>query len=267
MTREKILFLAEDAAQFSSWMKLVEEQSFEVALQVIQSPEQLEQTALRGVHYVIEWLPVSDNLKKTVLKKIGPMLPENILLLSATHEGMATAVASWLPHPGQLVGFSPMSLYREIKHVTLTLPTQADPETRQKADTFCQTLGLIPYWVEDAPGLIFPRIYAMIANEAAFALQEHVASAADIDTAMCLGTNYPMGPLAWADQVGVDTVLNILESLWQTYREERYRPCLLLQKMVLAGLVGKRCGKGFYHYSSAGQVVAESQNLQEKVQV
>jgi 3-hydroxybutyryl-CoA dehydrogenase len=103
-------------------------------------------------------------------------------------------------------------------------------------------------WVEDRVGLITPRILSMIVNEAAFAVMEGVAEPLDIDRAMCLGTNYPKGPLAWGDEMGLDYVVMLLEALYEEYHDERYRPCVLLKQMVRGGRLGKREGAGFYPY-------------------
>jgi 3-hydroxybutyryl-CoA dehydrogenase len=105
--------------------------------------------------------------------------------------------------------------------------------------------------VPDGPGLVFPRILCMIINEAAFALMEGVASAEDIDTAMKLGTNYPLGPLEWADRIGLDQVLGVLEGLQAEYGEDRYRPAPLLRQLVRAGHLGLSTGRGFYPYEKS----------------
>jgi 3-hydroxybutyryl-CoA dehydrogenase len=109
-----------------------------------------------------------------------------------------------------------------------------------------RSLGLHTQWVGDAPGLVLGRIVAQVINECAFALGEGVGSAEDIDLGMRLGLNYPRGPLDWADTIGLDHVLAILEGLWDEYREERYRPAPELRRRVLAGRLGAAAGEGFF---------------------
>lgn len=259
MTKETVLVLTREGYSLGPWIKSMEEAGYDVlqsALTHSQSPIQVD---LAKVTTVIEWLPYRDSFKKHVLQDLETLLPEDVLVFSSAHDVMAATIASWLQYPQRLVGFSPMSVFRESAIVTLAAPLQAIPETKQRAKDFWHSLQLSLCWIEDTPGLVLPRIYAMLVNEAAFALQEGVATATDIDTAMRLGTNYPDGPLAWADKVGIDTVLGILENLWQVYREERYRPCLLLQKMATAGYLGIKAGQGFFTYAQAEGTVPQEQ--------
>ncbi|WP_243633247.1 3-hydroxyacyl-CoA dehydrogenase family protein [Paenibacillus xerothermodurans] len=103
-------------------------------------------------------------------------------------------------------------------------------------------------WVADETGAVFPSILSMIINEAAFTWMEKAASAEDIDTAMRKGTNYPLGPLEWADDIGLDELLAVLSGLQRDLGEDRYRPAPILRKLVHAGWLGKRAGRGFYNY-------------------
>jgi 3-hydroxybutyryl-CoA dehydrogenase len=116
-----------------------------------------------------------------------------------------------------------------------------------------KALGKETVRVKDAAGLTFPRIVSLIINEAARSLEEGVAKAAEIDVAMRLGVNYPQGPLRWADQIGLDEVLAVLEGLQRETGDERYRPAPLLKKLVIAGFLGETSGQGFYSYQE-GQV-------------
>ena len=121
------------------------------------------------------------------------------------------------------------------------------------AERLFKSLGKETARVKDASGLTFPRILSLIINEAARALEEGVASAEEIDIAMKLGVNYPQGPLRWADQIGLDEVLAVLEGLERETGDDRYRPATLLKKLVTAGFVGEVRGRGFYWYNE-GQV-------------
>jgi 3-hydroxybutyryl-CoA dehydrogenase len=118
----------------------------------------------------------------------------------------------------------------------------------KEAEALFRALGKETVWVRDTPGLVFPRILSLIINEAARSLDEGVARAEEIDVAMRLGTNYPQGPLRWADQVGLDEVLAVLEGLQHETGDDRYRPAPLLKKMVLAGWLGESSRRGFYVY-------------------
>lgn len=118
----------------------------------------------------------------------------------------------------------------------------------EKAKSFWQSLEMKPVVVADGPGLVRARTVCCLINEAASALFEGVASAEDIDTAMRLGTNYPHGPFEWADIIGVDTVLGVMNGLFHEWGEDRYRPSPLLRRMVLAGHLGRKSGRGFYDY-------------------
>lgn len=116
------------------------------------------------------------------------------------------------------------------------------------AEQFLNGIGLQVERIDDIVGFVAPRIVAMLANEAAFAVLEGVSSVEEIDAAMRLGTNYPHGPLAWADDIGIDVVLFMLDALHTEYRQERYRACRLLRKYAHLGWIGKSVGKGFYEY-------------------
>jgi 3-hydroxybutyryl-CoA dehydrogenase len=119
------------------------------------------------------------------------------------------------------------------------------------AEQLFKSLGKETIRVKDSAGLTFPRIVSLIINEAARSLEEGVASAEEIDIAMKLGVNYPQGPLRWADQIGLDEVLSVLEGLHRETGEDRYRPAPLLKKLVSAGFLGEVRGRGFYLYNES----------------
>ncbi len=249
MTNGTVVFITRDAAQIQGWADLAEHAGYRVheLLSDVVTPDVL--AVLSGASVIIEWLPAYGNKKSLFWQEAASSLQADVLVLSAAHDQMVTTTASEFNQPGQVVGFSPMAMYRSEGAVTLARHRHLGTWAEQAAQNFFLALKLNVCWIQDTPGMVLPRIYAMLANEAAFALQEQVASAQDIDTAMRLGTNYPQGPLTWADHVGLDTVLAILDLLWKTYREERYRPCLLIQQLVEAGHLGVVTGQGFYHYS------------------
>jgi len=149
---------------------------------------------------------------------------------------------------GDSVGFHLLPPLAETRLVELTKLPTTDALAVQRAERFFASLGLHAEWVGDAPGLGLGRIVCQLINEAAFALGEGVGSPDDIDTGMVLGLNHPRGPLAWADAIGLDHVLAVLDGLSEEYREERYRPAPALRQTALAGRLGRHVGAGFHSY-------------------
>jgi 3-hydroxybutyryl-CoA dehydrogenase len=149
---------------------------------------------------------------------------------------------------GPSVGFHVLPPFAQTGLVELTRSETSSPAAAARAERFFAALGKHTAWVGDAPGLVLGRIVCQVINESAFALGEGVGSAEDIDTGMTLGMNHPRGPLSWADEIGLDHVLNVLEALCEEYREERYRPAPALQKLVLAERLGRDVGAGFFEY-------------------
>lgn len=157
------------------------------------------------------------------------------------------------PWPEQVVGFDyiePMLSPGSLIEIAPGLRTR--PEATEAVERFLEVRGFETERVGDFAGLVLRRILFMIINEACYALWEGIASREDIDLAMKLGTNYPMGPLEWADAIGLDRVYNGLKGLHEEYGEERYRPCPLIRKLVAAGFTGKRAGRGFYIHNGEG---------------
>jgi 3-hydroxybutyryl-CoA dehydrogenase len=149
---------------------------------------------------------------------------------------------------GSSVGFHMLPPFEQSALVEMTRSESSSPTVVARAEHFFSVLGKHVAWVGDAPGLVLGRIVCQLINECAFALGEGVGSAKDIDTGMVLGLNHPRGPLAWADLIGLDHVLAVLEALSREYREERYRPAPTLRRLVLSGRLGVRSGSGFFDY-------------------
>jgi 3-hydroxybutyryl-CoA dehydrogenase len=169
------------------------------------------------------------------------ILPPHVPLFCQALETTVHEMATWLDHPERLIGFD--SLFVATGQVaTLIASPVLNVEVRHSAEQFWSGLGRHVIWVEDTPALILPRIVVMLANEAAFAVGEGVASRETIDQAMKLGVNYPKGPLAWAEELGYGRVVTILDYLKAEYGEERYRAAPLLRRLArleqLASLVG-----------------------------
>jgi 3-hydroxybutyryl-CoA dehydrogenase len=163
---------------------------------------------------------------------------------------LATGSLSALDPGGSAVGFHALSPLAETQLVELSRGEGSSPVAAARAERFFAALGKHVAWVGDAPGLVLGRIVCQVINECAFALGEGVGGAQDIDTGMMLGLNYPRGPLQWADAIGLDHVLTVLESLCEEYREERYRAAPALQRLVRAGHLGRSTGAGFFEYDA-----------------
>jgi len=155
---------------------------------------------------------------------------------------------STLDPGGSAVGFHFLPPLADGTLVELTRSESSSPLAAARAERFFAALGKHVAWVGDAPGLVLGRIVCQVINESAFSLGEGVGSARDIDLGMVLGLSHPHGPLEWADAIGLDHVLTVLESLCEEYREERYRPAPTLRRLVAAGRLGRASGDGFFEY-------------------
>ena len=149
---------------------------------------------------------------------------------------------------GSAVGFHVLPPLKDAGLVELTRSESSSPMAAARAERFFQALGKHFSWVEDAPGLVLGRIVCQVINESAFALGEGVGDGRDIDTGMVLGLSHPRGPLEWADAIGLDHVLTVLDALCDEYREERYRPAPGLRRLINAGRLGRAAGAGFFDY-------------------
>jgi 3-hydroxybutyryl-CoA dehydrogenase len=146
-------------------------------------------------------------------------------------------------------GFHVLGPLAIAKLVELTAAGATSPTAIARAERFFATLGKHTAIVGDCPGLVLGRMVCQVVNECAFALGEGVGTAEDIDAGMKLGLNHPRGPLEWADQIGLDRVLGLIDGLWAHYREERYRAAPLLRELVLAGRLGESSGAGFFEHT------------------
>jgi 3-hydroxybutyryl-CoA dehydrogenase len=154
---------------------------------------------------------------------------------------------------GGAVGFHALPPFKETKIVELTRGLDSADSAAQATERFFATLGKHTTWVEDAPGLVLGRIVCQVINEAAFAIGEGVGSAEDVDAGMVHGLNYPRGPLSWADEIGLDHVLSVIDGLFEERRDPRYRAAPLLRRLVWSGRLGQQTGEGFHRYEEHDQ--------------
>ncbi|MBU3741133.1 MAG: 3-hydroxybutyryl-CoA dehydrogenase [Candidatus Kapabacteria bacterium] len=169
----------------------------------------------------------------------------SVLTTTATELGMMAGC------PTRTIGTSlAPSILSSVPFVEMSAGLNTTDRHVIRARQLFEHLGYSIEQVEDRVGLVQMRVLATIINEAAFAVMEGVASPEDIDQAMKLGTNYPKGPLAWADEIGLPYILLILDALHREYQQERYRPCVLIKQYVRAGWLGVGSGRGFYRYDS-----------------
>ena len=199
--------------------------------------------------FAIEAVPEKQELKTSLMQDLDRHLPEGRILASNTSSISITFLAARTSRPERTIGMHFMNPVPRMQLVEIVPGLQTSPETITETQALGERFGKTTIQARDIPGFIVNRILVPMLNEAITALYEGLGTPEDIDTACKLGLNHPMGPLALADLIGLDTCLSILEVLHRELGEDRYRPSPLLRQYVAAGWVGKKSGRGFYTYA------------------
>jgi 3-hydroxybutyryl-CoA dehydrogenase len=207
--------------------------------------------AVRDCQIVIEAVSEEFSLKKQVFESLDRLAPPEAVLATNTSSISITEIAAVTRRADHVIGMHFMNPVPVMQLVEIIRGLATSDATYALTEDLSKRLGKTPVEVNDYPGFVINRILMPMINEAAYALMEGVASRESIDTVMRLGANHPMGPLALADMVGLDTCLSIMEVLHQGLGDSKYRPCPLLRKMVRAGYLGRKSGRGFYEYPAS----------------
>lgn len=198
---------------------------------------------------VVEAIYENLEAKLKIFKQLDEFCPPNVILASNTSSLPITRMAATTRRADRVIGMHFMNPVPMMQLVELIRGIATSDDTFKVIKELCVRLGKTPVEVNDYPGFISNRILMPMINEAVYALMEGVASAEDIDTVMKLGMNHPMGPLTLADFIGLDVCLAIMEVLYTGFSDSKYRPCPLLWKMVQAGYLGRKTGRGFFVYN------------------
>lgn len=206
--------------------------------------------SLKSAQLIVEAAPERESLKVDLFRHLDGICPADTIFASNTSSISITRLAAATKRPDQFIGMHFMNPVPLMKLVEVIRALQTSDETYARVVQLAESMNKTTVLSQDGPGFIVNRILMPMINEAVFALHEGLASVEDIDTAMKLGTNQPMGPLTLADFIGLDTCLAIMNVLHEGLGESKYRPCPLLRRYVDAGRLGRKSGRGFYDYGA-----------------
>ncbi len=226
---------------------IISEEEKTQALARIRLETDLE-AGVREVDLAVEAVPEQKPLKAEVFRRMDTAAPKRTILASNTSSISITWIGAQTQRPQQVIGMHFFNPVPVMKLVEIVRGLATDEETYTTIFELSKQLGKTPVTVHDSPGFVSNRVLMPMINEAIYAVMEGVASKEDVDTVMKLGMNHPMGPLTLADFIGLDVCLDILEVLHRELGDDKYRPCPLLRKMVDAGWLGRKTGRGFYTY-------------------
>ncbi|WP_309604225.1 3-hydroxybutyryl-CoA dehydrogenase [Phenylobacterium sp.] len=225
---------------------IIDQPAMDSALARITAAPELQ--TIGATDLAIEAATENEETKKTIFKALGPHLSATTLLASNTSSISITRLAAATDRPDRFIGLHFMNPAPLMKLVEIIRGIATGPDTYETAVRFAQSLGKTTSNAEDFPAFIVNRILVPMINEAIYTLYEGVGTVEAIDTAMKLGANHPMGPLELGDFIGLDTVLSIMNVLYEGLADSKYRPCPLLVKYVEAGWLGRKANRGFYDY-------------------
>jgi len=207
--------------------------------------------ALAEVDIVIEAATENEALKLSIFEQLDQTCKVDAILASNTSSISLTRIAGATQRAEQVIGMHFMNPVPMMALIEVIRALQTSDAVYQRVHEFSETIGKIPVEANDSPGFVANRILIPMINEAIYALSEGIATAEGIDQIMKLGMAHPMGPLALADLIGLDTCLSVIKVLHQGFGDSKYRPCPLLQQMVDAGYLGRKSGRGFYRYDES----------------
>lgn len=225
----------------------LEQAAMDAALQRVSGT--IEHEDLQGVQLVIEAATENLELKLRILRQLDALCGADTVIATNTSSISITQLAAMVSHPERFIGlhfFNPVPLMALVEVIR---GLQTDDSTHVRALEFAARIGKTPITVRNNPGFVVNRILVPMINESIFVLQEGIASAEEIDAGMRLGCNHPIGPLALADLIGLDTLLAVMKVFYDGFNDPKYRPATLLKEMVAAGRLGRKSGRGFYPYA------------------